>query len=150
MCRLYAHGEDVEWERVYEGQERYRISLPPYPFDKHACWFAPADELADDDVNCHDRSCDANPIGSVGSAAYEEPSSGLERQLADIWQSLLGLERVGANDDFYALGGSSLDAMRLEAEVTKVIPGLQNMTIYSNLNHYPTVKQLAAFLRGNP
>jgi acyl transferase domain-containing protein len=150
MCRLYAHGEDVEWERVYEGQERYRISLPPYPFEKHACWFAPADELADDDVNCQDRSCDANPIGSVGFAAYEEPSSGLERQLADIWQNLLELERVGANDDFYELGGSSLDAMRLEVEVTKVIPGLQNMTIYSNLNHYPTVKQLAAFLRENP
>ena len=140
----------MEWERVYVRQTRYRISLPPYPFEKHACWFVPADELADDDVNCHVRSYDADHIGNVGSAAYEEPSSGLERQLADIWRGLLGLERVGANDDFYELGGSSLDAMRLEVEVTKVIPGLQNMTIYSNLIHYPTVKQLAAFLRENP
>ncbi|QSX80001.1 hypothetical protein I8J32_007890 [Lysobacter solisilvae] len=35
-----------------------------------------------------------------------------EQQLAGIWRSLLGLERVGRDDRFFELGGDSLTAMR--------------------------------------
>jgi aryl carrier-like protein len=44
---------------------------------------------------------------------YVEPSSDTERVLAEIWEQILDVSRVGAADDFFALGGDSLDAMRL-------------------------------------
>lgn len=48
---------------------------------------------------------------------YVAPSGPAEERLAEIWQDLLGLDRVGVNDNFVALGGHSLTAARLVGEV---------------------------------
>ncbi len=45
------------------------------------------------------------------------PRSPVEEALARIWAELLGLDRVGVKDDFFALGGHSLLANRLVARV---------------------------------
>ena len=40
--------------------------------------------------------------------AYEAPQGPVEEVLADIWQELLGVEKVGRHDNFFDLGGHSL------------------------------------------
>ncbi len=40
------------------------------------------------------------------------PRTHTERRVAEIWSSVLGIERIGAGDDFFALGGHSLLAAR--------------------------------------
>ncbi|MGA4378330.1 amino acid adenylation domain-containing protein, partial [Ralstonia nicotianae] len=54
---------------------------------------------------------------AYASTAYEAPQGEVEQTLAGIWQTLLGVERVGRHDDFFALGGHSLQAVRLVAQV---------------------------------
>ncbi|RAA04365.1 non-ribosomal peptide synthetase, partial [Ralstonia pseudosolanacearum] len=54
---------------------------------------------------------------AYASTAYEAPQGEVEVALAGIWQTLLGVERVGRHDDFFALGGHSLQAVRLVAQV---------------------------------
>jgi acyl-CoA synthetase (AMP-forming)/AMP-acid ligase II len=49
--------------------------------------------------------------------AFEEPLGETETAVAQIWSSLLGVERVGRGDDFFALGGQSLLAQRAIASV---------------------------------
>jgi aryl carrier-like protein len=44
---------------------------------------------------------------------YEAPSGEVETLLAQLWSELLGVERVGRHDDFFALGGHSLLAVTL-------------------------------------
>lgn len=39
---------------------------------------------------------------------YAAPSNDIERQLVDIWCAVLGLDQVGVDDNFFALGGDSL------------------------------------------
>ncbi len=47
------------------------------------------------------------------SSAYEAPEGEIEERLAQIWQEVLGVERVGRHDNFFELGGHSLIAMRV-------------------------------------
>src|SRR5688572_10642401 len=47
---------------------------------------------------------------------YVEPRNELERALAQIWQEVLQVERVGIEDDFFDLGGDSIRALRVQAQ----------------------------------
>ncbi|MCP3957288.1 MAG: amino acid adenylation domain-containing protein [bacterium] len=54
-----------------------------------------------------------------GRQTYEEPVTEMERALADVWAEVLGVGQVGRHDDFFALGGHSLRAVRLMAEIER-------------------------------
>lgn len=49
--------------------------------------------------------------------AYMAPRSETEKQLAGIWQAVLGLDRVGIHDNFFELGGHSLIATQVVAQI---------------------------------
>jgi len=49
--------------------------------------------------------------------AGDSPRDPAERAIAEVWAELLGLARVGIHDDFRALGGHSLVAMRVSARL---------------------------------
>jgi amino acid adenylation domain-containing protein/FkbH-like protein/non-ribosomal peptide synthase protein (TIGR01720 family) len=55
------------------------------------------------------------------SAAYEAPRDGDERRIAEIWAAVLGVERVGRQDDFFALGGHSLKAVMMLSRVNRAL-----------------------------
>ncbi|MFM0523279.1 amino acid adenylation domain-containing protein, partial [Caballeronia jiangsuensis] len=51
---------------------------------------------------------------------FEAPQGATETALADLWAELLGLERVGRQDNFFALGGHSLLAVTLIERMRRV------------------------------
>ncbi|ROP36112.1 non-ribosomal peptide synthase protein (TIGR01720 family)/amino acid adenylation domain-containing protein [Saccharothrix texasensis] len=57
---------------------------------------------------------DALPEPVVGDVPddHVEPRTDAERRVADVWSDVLGAPRVGAHDDFFALGGDSILAVR--------------------------------------
>ncbi|MFI8716266.1 amino acid adenylation domain-containing protein [Stenotrophomonas sp. NPDC077464] len=52
------------------------------------------------------------PALAAATVAYLPPETEVERTVAEVWQTLLGVERVGRYDNFFALGGHSLVAAR--------------------------------------
>jgi amino acid adenylation domain-containing protein len=49
----------------------------------------------------------------VPEKAYTAPRNELEQQMAAIWQRILGRDGIGINDNFFSMGGHSLNVMRL-------------------------------------
>jgi amino acid adenylation domain-containing protein len=65
-----------------------------------------------------DRKALPAPEGEAfGQRAYAEPQGEIEQALAAIWSQLLGVERIGRDDDFFELGGHSLLAIRLISQI---------------------------------
>jgi amino acid adenylation domain-containing protein len=48
---------------------------------------------------------------------YRAPQTALESSVAALWSDLLGISSVGVDDDYFDLGGSSLIAVRLMAQI---------------------------------
>jgi acyl carrier protein len=73
------------------------------------------------------------------------PQNQLERDLATIWQQVLGLERVSVHDNFFDLGGHSLlmaqAHSRLQEHLGREVPIV-------DLFRYPTIHLLASHLTG--
>ncbi|KOR39763.1 hypothetical protein ADT25_21135, partial [Xanthomonas oryzae] len=59
------------------------------------------------------RALPAPEQSDLGNAAFVPPQSLLEQMLAQLWSELLGVERVGRHDSFFALGGHSLLGVKL-------------------------------------
>ncbi len=57
-----------------------------------------------------------HPRPELGTA-YVPPRSDLERTIAEMWQKVLGIERVGVYDNFFELGGHSLLATQLISQL---------------------------------
>jgi amino acid adenylation domain-containing protein len=56
---------------------------------------------------------------AVVTRGYEAPVGEVETALAEIWQELLGLERVGRHDHFFELGGHSLLCVKLFSAINQ-------------------------------
>jgi hypothetical protein len=55
----------------------------------------------------------------VLSTEYQAPRSDVERQLADIWAEMLGIDRVGILDNFFELGGDSVLNLQISARANR-------------------------------
>jgi amino acid adenylation domain-containing protein len=68
---------------------------------------------------------------------YEAPLTEKEKQIAEIWSSVLKISQIGVNDNFFELGGNSLKAM-------SVIGALNNGLTLGDLYANQTIKELVA------
>lgn len=67
----------------------------------------------------------------------------VENRLVEIWRRVLGIERVGINDDFFDLGGDSLSTALMLAEIEKTAQPAGRRLDLSNFFRTPTVASLA-------
>lgn len=79
---------------------------------------------------------------ATAAAEYVPPRTELEVAMAGIWSSVLGVDRVGITDNFFALGGHSLNATQLVARLRETLDievSLRTLfdqhTIASLINH---------------
>jgi acyl carrier protein len=71
------------------------------------------------------------------------PRTETERILSDIWSSVLGVEQIGVDDNFFDLGGHSLAAIRVLAAI---MARLKVELPLRRIFEAPTVAQLACAL----
>ncbi|HLP58020.1 MAG TPA: condensation domain-containing protein, partial [Candidatus Deferrimicrobium sp.] len=169
MGRLWLYGVNIDWQAFhgdYPGRDRYRVSLPAYPFERQRYWKIIDDyrrgkyyylkgapgygnrenhDLRHDDVKNDQVQVMEKTVWYERpqlSTYYVAPQNEIEEALVKIWQHLFGIERIGIKDDFFELGGDSLKAVNvlasLHKETNRLVP----------LNYFfdnPTIEQVAAY-----
>jgi acyl-coenzyme A synthetase/AMP-(fatty) acid ligase/acyl carrier protein len=69
----------------------------------------------------------------------------MEKTISHVWKDVLKLEKIGIHDNFFDLGGNSLDLVkvnhRLRETIKREIPA-------TSFFLYPNIKELAAYLTG--
>ena len=85
------------------------------------------------------------PEISVKGTDYVEPVTAVQRALCEIFEKALGLDRVGIEDNFFEIGGSSLTASKVAVMCLS-----KNISIvYADIFKYPTIRELAAIVDDN-
>lgn len=77
--------------------------------------------------------------------AYAAPRTAVQKTLANVWADLLGIDRVGIDDNFFDLGGNSLLSIQCVAQLEG--HGLELPIV--KLYQHPTVKACASYLEGD-
>ncbi|HET7229172.1 MAG TPA: thioesterase domain-containing protein, partial [Longimicrobium sp.] len=88
-----------------------------------------------------DRRALPEPGARTVADTYVAPWTPTEIELADVWREVLGVEQVGAADDFFALGGHSLLAVKLASRIRQ---RFGRELALAELFRSPTLRALAA------
>jgi len=132
-ARLWLAGVDLDWRALHDGDARRRLPLPTYPFERRRCWVEeepraaagaaaglpplPASQPASPAPGAARASGTSVHVRPGLATPYLAPRDEREEELAELWQELLGLDRVGVHDSFFELGGHSLLATQLAARL---------------------------------
>ncbi|MFY9963695.1 phosphopantetheine-binding protein, partial [Pseudomonas sp.] len=117
-----------------------RIELPEYMVPAHLLLLS---ELPLTTNGKLDRKALPAPDANLLQQDYVAPKSDLEQRLAQIWQDVLSLDRVGRNDDFFALGGHSLQLVMLLSRIRSELGVELKIRDFHGLR---TLGELAAYL----
>ncbi|MGD0544253.1 MAG: alpha/beta fold hydrolase [Candidatus Acidiferrales bacterium] len=86
----------------------------------------------------------AEPVAEVETNAFTHVQDATTRELVRIWQQLLGVGSVGIDQNYFDLGGDSVLAVHLFAEIEKVFKVKLPL---ATLFEAPTIQELGGILR---
>ncbi|MGZ4123063.1 MAG: condensation domain-containing protein, partial [Tumebacillaceae bacterium] len=138
LCAYYTKsGEITEQElRTYLGDRLPAFMVPTYLMQLDEMPMTPNKKI--------DRKALPHPKTRFDQeATVAQPTTETEKQLAELWAELLDVKEIGVEGDFFALGGHSLRAAKLAAQVqVRFEVKLPLAMIFQ----YPTLGQLAAYI----
>ena len=83
------------------------------------------------------------PQDLLGAQAYVAPRDEVEQKLASIWENVLGTRPIGIKDNFFDVGGDSLQSIDLIVQIEQTFGKVLPLSI---LLTEPTIEQMAAVL----
>ncbi|MFC9773776.1 amino acid adenylation domain-containing protein [Paenibacillus chitinolyticus] len=114
LCAYLVCAEDAELT-VSELRSGLAERLPDYMIPAQFVFLDAMPLTSNGKIN---RRALPEPDGSVRlTADYVQPETEMEHTLAEIWQDVLGIKKVGVRDNFFELGGDSIKALQIAARL---------------------------------
>jgi len=126
LARLWLDGAGVDWAHSWAPERRRRVSLPPVAFQRDRHWIDPAvasgavpaaAPAAVDTRLIEPTTADSEPPAGPGTADASPEDVSPAAVIRRIWADLLGIDDLGPDDDFFALGGHSLLGTQVLARI---------------------------------
>jgi amino acid adenylation domain-containing protein len=139
LCAYFVSSKAVEANELRDGLLR---KLPQYMIPTH---FIQLDALPMTPNGKLDRKALPDPgVEESGEAGVlEEPETQVEKIIAETWKEVLKIEQVGVNDNFFHVGGNSLEIGQLAG---KLNDALDREIEFVTLFQFPTIRSLAQHL----
>ncbi|MTK02389.1 non-ribosomal peptide synthetase [Micromonospora sp. CP22] len=151
--RLVAYLEPLPGETVWEPARLRRHLADRLPEHMLPSRWVHLDRLPLQAHGKVDRRALPDPTDEPPTGARVAPDGPVEILVAGIWRDVLGLDEVGATDDFFDLGGHSLLATqvvaRLRRELPAVVAGTAPTVSVMDLFRHRTVRDLAGLVAGD-
>ncbi|QWU15602.1 amino acid adenylation domain-containing protein [Paenibacillus sophorae] len=80
------------------------------------------------------------------SSRFIQPESEIQELMVQAWREVLGIQKVGIEDNFYELGGHSLKLVDLQTKLNARLAGKTRPIRTMELFQYPTIRGLSGFL----
>ena len=157
---LWQNGVAISWEGFYTHEERQRIFLPNYPFERQRFWVDPAPSAAVVQGQRADLAIVSSTLQPfdelVGSEAREEDSSAelsptsrkerISARVVDLLIAVSGRERsqIGASATFMEQGFDSLSLTQVAFAIRKEFSTKVSFT--QLMNQFPNVDMLSEYL----
>ncbi|KFM89973.1 lichenysin non-ribosomal peptide synthetase LicA [Bacillus paralicheniformis] len=90
-----------------------------------------------------DRRALPQPDVEAQTAEYKAPLTETEQLLADIWQEVLGIDRIGITDNFFALGGDSIKGIQMASRLQQHGWKLEMKDLFQ----HSTIGELSAYVQ---
>ncbi|UHA73547.1 non-ribosomal peptide synthase/polyketide synthase [Paenibacillus sp. 481] len=138
LCAYYTADNELT---VNELREAMAQQLPGYMIPSY---FIQLEKLPLTPNGKVDRKGLPAPEGSVHTGtAYVAPRTEVEKLVADVWQAVLGGERIGVMDHFFELGGDSIKSIQVSSRLHQAGYKLEIRDLFK----YPTVAQLSLHIQ---
>jgi len=148
MGRLWISGAAIDWKKYYRDQNRRRVSLPGYAFSRKRFWIeSSADGQSacnNDGLNDHEKF---DEMIRSAQRAHNTPHHEIEMRLFEIWSEILGIKDLNITDSFFDLGGNSLMATQLIAQINERLG--QDLTL-TDFFFDPTISGLSRLVKVRP
>ncbi len=141
LCAYYVvRGEEEPSDlRGYLGASLPKYMIPSYFVELNEIPFTSNNKVAVSKLPA--------PSNDVVKDAYVAPATDREKAMCNIWETELGVEQVGLNDNYFALGGDSLKAIGLISAINKK---MESSFTIADLYSYQTIGELlGAVLENN-
>jgi len=123
LSELYVHGAEINFDSIFTNWDVKHTPIPPQVFDNKRYWDETPRNLDEkqsgSDDSDQETELDAaslwNEACAAGSrlpAGYES-SGKVENLLAWLWSETLGYPVINPKDDFYAMGGDSINSLKI-------------------------------------
>jgi acyl carrier protein len=86
---------------------------------------------------------DPDGLGMSTGVEYVAPRNEMEQKLVTIWEEVLQRDRIGIKENFFELGGNSLNAIRVISQIQKQFDTKLELI---KLFELPTIEEIADFI----
>jgi amino acid adenylation domain-containing protein len=131
LCAYLVPGKPID---IHSIKERLSKDLPAYMIPAH---FVRLEEIPINPNGKIDRK--RLPTPGIKGTAYIPPTNEIEQALADIGSEVLGIDKIGIDDNFFQTGGDSIKAILISSRLQKRHLSVQVNDFFL----YPTIRQLA-------